>query len=349
MSKVEIIPYRGFGTPDRLIILGRVLHNPNIAPDSALSSVLDNVVAAFKRIETDTVPFVNVRAEFQGRVWEGKADDEGYFSLHLQLDAPFAVGQGWQEVSLRCASGAAANAAGAAGDSTGATAGDVVATAKVLTPPTDADFVVISDIDDTILVSHATEPWKMAMEIVLENAHQRQTFPGVPALYRALRAGPSSQRCNPIFYVSSSPWNLYDMLDEFLDLHQIPVGPLLLRDFDFSTFLDLNLRAYKLGVIEQLLSLYPQLRFILCGDSGQLDPETYTQLVVEYSQRILAVYIRDVTGEKRRAEVAALAQRTQAAGVDLLLSSHSADFARHAAAHGWISAEGLDTVEKESA
>jgi phosphatidate phosphatase APP1 len=67
----------------------------------------------------------------------------------------------------------------------------------------------------------------MLWRLFVEDAQSRVAFPGVAALYRALHAGVSGQEANPILYVSRAPWGLYDILDEFFDLHGIPVGPVL--------------------------------------------------------------------------------------------------------------------------
>ena len=85
----------------------------------------------------------------------------------------------------------------------------------MLTPPPSARFGVISDIDDTVLVSHVTSPFKMALVSLFGNAHTRSPFPGVAEFYQALQGGVGGAEQNPIFYVSSSPWNFYDLLHFF--------------------------------------------------------------------------------------------------------------------------------------
>ena len=105
----------------------------------------------------------------------------------------------------------------------------------MLTPPPDAAFGVISDIDDTVLVSHATSTLKAVLTAILNNAQTRSPFPGVPAFYRALQAGPGGDGYNPVFYVSSSPWNFYDLLTEFMAIHAMPAGPLFLRDYGLQS------------------------------------------------------------------------------------------------------------------
>ena len=71
----------------------------------------------------------------------------------------------------------------------------------------------------------------MAKLTLLHNAHTRLPFEGVAGFYQALQRGRDGEAYNPVFYVSNSPWNLYDLLEDFLDVHGIPRGPLLLRDW----------------------------------------------------------------------------------------------------------------------
>ncbi len=143
-------------------------------------------------------------------------------------------------------------------------------------PGPGARFGVISDVDDTVLVTGATDAVGMARTVFTGNALSRMTFDGVAELYRALRG----EQGNPIFYVSSSPWNLYDLLDDFLALNGLPAGPILLRDWGLSSIelLPTDHHHHKLGTIHAILSTYPDLPFLLLGDSGQQDPEIYAQI-----------------------------------------------------------------------
>src|SRR5690606_30277301 len=102
---------------------------------------------------------------------------------------------------------------------------------QILVPPSDSRFGIISDMDDTVIRSHVTEFWKVARLTMLHNARTRKPFEGVAAFYRALQAGGDGTRHNPIFYVSSSAWNLYDLFRVFLEHNQLPSGPILLRDY----------------------------------------------------------------------------------------------------------------------
>jgi phosphatidate phosphatase APP1 len=221
------------------------------------------------------------------------------------------------------------------------------ATASILVPATTATFGVVSDMDDTVLQSEVTSFLRAARMVLLENALTRLPFPGVAAFYRALERGATRAEANPIFYVSSSPWNLYDVIDGFLEAQRIPTGPLLLRDWDFGRLTERH-RVHKSAVIAEIFDTYPALPFLLVGDSGQEDPEIYTDLVRRHPGRVKAVYIRNVSPNADRTErIQALAREVRDAGSTLVLADDTLAAAKHAALHGWIASDALDEIGGE--
>lgn len=336
---VRIEPYRGFGTAERLYLTGRVLRGGALPPADERDSALLNLAGMIQRFESDEVPGERVVARYAGGEWEAVTDEEGYFELRVAPPAPPEGGHLWQEVVLELP------------DREGPEGGPVRARGLALVPSPESRFGVISDLDDTVIRTGATTPLRMARTVFLGNARTRTPFPGVSAFYRALQHGAGAVDFNPVFYVSSSPWNLYDLLTEFLTLQKIPLGPLMLRDWGVSReeFLPTGHGKHKLGAIRRILDTFPGLPFILLGDSGQEDPEIYHRVVHDYPERILAVYIRDVSGTPERAEaIRALAEEVVRAGSTLLLSDDTVAAAEHAAAQGWIPAAALPEIREES-
>ncbi len=327
VAQVEIVPYRGYGTRDELSLRGRVLVQRQEHADDD-ESTWENVLDMYRRFASEELPGVRVHARLGEQVQETLTDEEGYFDTRFEPDgAAFAPGWHAVEFTLLEPIDETVNAHG-----------------EALVPPDDASFAVISDIDDTVLQTHATSLLRMARTTLLNRAEDRLPFPGVAAFYQALQAGPSGGEANPIFYLSSSPWNLYDLLVEFMALNDIPKGPLILQDygFDDGKRLKLSHAEHKLVHIRELLDLYPALPFVLIGDSGEHDPELYAQIIEEYPGRIRAVYIRDVSDEPRDGAVQALAQQAAVRGVDLVLTPDSAVAAAHAAKIGLIDPDAFD-------
>ena len=326
---IRVVAYLGYGNEQVLYLRGRALTGDNMATATADDSPLANLWAAFQRLESDEVAGVPIAAHFAGDGWSAVTDSEGYYELTITPATPIDTAQIWHVVRLTWAH-----------DDAPAPNADEKpwVAAPVLTPPPSARFGVISDIDDTVLVSHAASPFKMALTALLNNAHTRSPFPGVAGFYQALQAGKGGAEQNPIFYVSSSPWNFYDLLVEFMRVNEIPVGPLLLRDYGRQNLRGIGNRTHKRAIIDQLLATYPALPFLLLGDSGQEDPEIYTSVAMDHPGRICAIYISDVTPDdvQRQAAVAALGAQTDAINVPLLLSSDTTDALKLARALGLL-------------
>jgi phosphatidate phosphatase APP1 len=201
---------------------------------------------------------------------------------------------------------------------------------------------VISDIDDTVVQTGSDHLLRIAGNTLLGNARTRLPFNGASAFYRALYRGvlTAGGEGNPLFFVSGSPWNLYDLFLDFFNLHEIPGGPLIfLRDWGLAEndFFPSHTRQYKLGWCRLIMDLYRDLPFILVGDSGQMDPEIYQELVDLYPGRIRAIYIRSVS--RRRGRVAAiqmLAEKTARDGSQLVLAENTQSLVAHARSQGWI-------------
>lgn len=331
------IGYRGYGTTDRALLLGRVLEHTRIAAADAKQGRWRNLLATVQRIDAAPLPFATVRAVLGRTETAVTADDEGFVRRWLTLAGPLGSGA-WHDVDLQLV----------AADDTPVSSVPPTP-ARILVPSTDAALGVISDMDDTVLQSEITSFIRAAQLMLLENARTRLPFPGVAAFYRALERGHGlhGDARNPIFYVSSSPWNLHDVITDFLEAQEIPTGPMLLRDWDIGRDM-LRTREYKLVQIREILTTYPRLPFILVGDNGQEDPEIYGAIVREFPGRILAIYIRNVSQHPERSEaIRVLAAEVTEAGSTLLLADDTLTAARHAAAHGWIAEEALGEIGSE--
>jgi len=161
----------------------------------------------------------------------------------------------------------------------------------------DATYAVVTDIDDTILQTHVTSLFKLRAlyHTLVDNAFTRLSFKGAPTLYEELANGVSNvHECNPTFYLSRSPWNLYDMLEQFLDDKGFPKGPIFLRDVGLPYAETPSEFGHKEGSILRLIADFPTLKFILIGDSGEKDADIYHSVAKRHPDRVGAVIIRNV-------------------------------------------------------
>lgn len=333
-----IAGYRSYGSAQRVLVRGRAMENEGVTSATDHDSVWRNLVNSYRRIEADPLPNAVIRATVGGTTREITADDEGFFADWVELPAPLvARDDGWVAIDLELVAPSRQ-------------AGKIKGSTTALLAPPSARFITISDMDDTVLQSHVTSLVQAFRTVLLGNARTRLPFPGVAAFYRALHAGASGTEQNPIFYVSSSPWNLYDLLIDFLDHQGIPAGPLTLRDWDINRAAlgSGRLHRFKDAAIREIMGVYPELPVILVGDSSQQDPEIYRDVVREFPERVLAIYIRDVkrTAE-RRAAIASLVAEVEAQKSVLVLADDTMAAARHAAGKGFISAAALSEIGGE--
>ncbi len=335
---IQIVPYRSYGTTNRLFIKGRVLQDKLLKASTSRDSILTNLVNMYKRFESDEVPHAVIRIKHLHEEHFITTDEEGYFELNISPDDIINLDDIWHSAELELHRAPFP------------VEGKSKASAEILIPPFDSEFGIISDIDDTIVQTSATNVLAMASTVFLRNAHTRLPFPGVSAFYRALQLGRNGKRNNPFFYVSSSPWNMYDLLTEYMDLNDIPKGPLLLRDFGFNGLKfsgSGNHQDHKLKQITNILTTYPLLKFVLIGDSGQDDPVIYKEVVKRFPDRVLAIYIRDVQHQRKEKAAAQIADEISNAGVDMLVVDTAKEAADHAAKLGLILVEELPDIKQD--
>ena len=332
---IQIVPYRTYGTARKIYIRGRVLEDKGIAKANEGDSMFTNIVNMYKRFESDEVADARVKIRLSDEEHEVVTNKEGHFVFDLNPLTEVHSEELYHTVPLKLT--APAKALG------------VTAMAEIMIPPADAEYGIISDIDDTVIKTGAHGLLAMGKTVLLSNARTRLPYAGVSEFYKAMQLGRNGKRNNPFFYVSSSPWNLYDLLTDYLDHNEIPAGPLLLRDFGLQSesFMSGDYLSHKFKEISQILDTYPQLNFVLVGDSGEQDPPIYLEVVKRYPGRIISIYIRDVTIPAKHKIAQDVADELKNYGVEMILTEHTVDAAKHAAATGLIFTEAVKEVEQD--
>lgn len=325
-TAIHVMPYRSYGTSFRLYIKGRVLDNTPIQYLDK-QSFFRTLANAFKQFDTHEMPDVVVKLTINGSHFTVKTDAKGYFLFDVEVAADMrklSDAEGWMYFDLGIANEQQATVT-------------EVFQGEFLIPEAEADFGVITDIDDTLLNTGVTSflKWKVIRNSLFVNAHRRIPLEGAPELYRKLHLGIDNKEKNPIFYLSNSPWNMYQYLQLFLDHNNFPKGPILLRSFN-SIFQKVagDEKPHKQKEILNILEAYPDLKFILIGDSGEHDASIYTDIAVQYPNRILCIYLRSVTHPGRMRAVKSIVDNFRVTPV--LLVETSADAWEHAKKSGFI-------------
>ncbi|WP_148665374.1 phosphatase domain-containing protein [Sulfurifustis variabilis] len=269
----EIVVYPGYGG-SRVVIEGRVIEARGGSTEAAGDSWITNLWRTARRLVSDEQEDVAVNVRFEGRTFRAATDEEGYF--RVEADLPAGSPAGWRSVEAATGNG------------------DARAKGKVLVVPADNRLGIISDIDDTILISEVTDKSRLLRNLLLVNYVQRQAVPGTAAFYARLAGRNPKPEAAPVFYLSASPRQLQGGIQTFLDRNGFPPGVLITKKVTNDETSDplLDQVRYKTGRIEQLLAALPQVRFVLVGDDGEKDPEIYDEIRRRYPDRIEAIWIR---------------------------------------------------------
>jgi phosphatidate phosphatase APP1 len=309
----RIDAYIGHGGAGGVVVRGRVLDNPSMTEGVDGEGVGAAIRRRIQDFLTTELPGVPLRVTVAGTSVETVTDAEGYFLVRLPT-APQALVSPWTQGTVELAG------------SYRGTSGPRATVVHVRVPSADARVGILSDVDDTILETGVQRVVHMVRQTFTGSALTRTPFPGAVELYQDLAAD-----LNPVFYVSSSPWNLHSFLVAFLRHREFPLGPVLLRDLLGSW----EGREDKADRIREVLDLHPHLPFVLLGDSGERDPEIYADIVRAYPGRILAVYIREVRldpGDGRVEKVSG----AWASEVPFVLAADTDAVRRHAAGLGLV-------------
>ncbi|MCP9198536.1 DUF2183 domain-containing protein [Gramella sp. GC03-9] len=330
LEQIYITPYRSYGTYSHLYVKGRVLDNEplKIVKDQSLYRTLKNT---WKQFDSFEIPDVEVELRIPEQLQlRAKTNAEGYFLFDKNIEENLAKDtdeEGWVPYEIYYRSPVEKGTNLLANPFRG----------EFLIPEVEAEFGVISDIDDTILQTGVTSflKWRLLKNSLMTNAYKRIPLKDAPDLYQKLHKGKSGKNKNPMFYLSNSPWNLYEYLKLFLDYNKFPKGPILLRDF--RTPFDGTLKPekpHKQKEITNILKTYPDLNFILIGDSGEHDASIYTEIAAQYSDRIKAIYLRSVKHRRQMKRVRSLIDNFDT--VPVLLANDSNEAEQHARENGFI-------------
>lgn len=304
---VRVQPFFGFRNAERLHLNARAIRSRE--PVFEQRSFWRDFATMVGQYLSREVADLSVELELalgDGRVLSQQASSgpEGYvrFDLALPDDTPQPKRTRWEKAVVRWRS-----EDGSHGD----------APAWILAPGTETRNGVISDIDDTILETGITGNLRMIARnwkrVMAQMPSERLVVPGASAFYAAIGGNPAGSRepasaidalvpearVRPVFYVSSSPWNLFSYLVTFKRERGLPLGPVMLRDWGFNrrTLGKEGHGSHKREAVERIITTYPHLRFALIGDDTQKDLVAFGSIAAKFPGRIAAVFIRAVSGE----------------------------------------------------
>ena len=321
-QKLYVKVYHGYGHTGSLVVSGHVFKKMPYTPVTGNKGLMPNFIRLLQLFFVKPLADAKVRLRFYDQVIHSQSRDDGFFRIEWQSERALAAG--WHEVAIDYT------------DHTGA----VLAAGKGrIFIPHITQYAFISDIDDTVLKSYSATVLRRLYELLVRPPAGRRIFVEAAAHYRLLsHTHTTPDMLNPMFYVSSSEWNLYDYLRQIFEHNGLPDGVFVLNRLKRWYQLLVTGRTGhegKLEHISRILKTFPRQRFVLIGDSSQKDPDIYKTIVESHPGQVHAVYIRDVSTTKSRYTQNIL-KELETLGIYTCLFRHSADAVLHGKATGLI-------------
>ena len=307
--------YRGYANDEELIVMGHVF-KPTKTKDYAFEKKkFEHASSIIRLFRLKTHANADVYLEHNNTTIHTKTLIDGYFKFCIPVDQN--VGHGWIDYEVRILHGNT----------------KIVAKESFIRPKKE-NLGIISDIDDTFLVSYTENPLKKLYHLLFRNVNSRKVFEDVVPHYKALSNSgrTNSEEQNAFFYVSSSEWNLYRFIVKFTEIHKLPKAVLLLKDIKSSLtdFLGTGRGSHnhKFEKIKHILEFYPNLKYVLLGDDSQHDPFLYEAICKIFPVTVKAVYIRK-TGTQEKEKVSIALKNLESLGVSTCYFTHSSEAITH--------------------
>lgn len=321
-NSVSIKIYHGYGHTHNLVVYGHAFKFRARNTQNYSNNLFVNIIYLLKMFILKPYPQAEIRLTFRDQVIHGKTEYDGFFKFEWEASA--TVEAGWHPVKAEIL----------------ADDGTVLAENNgSIYVPHITQYAFISDIDDTVMVSHSATIARRLRELFIKNPHTRKTFPDTSRHYNLLAlSGTDAAHPNPFYYVSSSEWNLYDYLVETFRFNKLPEGTFLLNQLKrWKDLIKTGKTGHegKLLRVMRIIDAFPNQKFVFFGDNSQQDPKIYATIAVKYPKNITAVYIRNIRPEKEQ-ETRRILEEIAAQDIDTCLFSTSQQAIDHSVKSGLV-------------
>ncbi|MDQ4489165.1 DUF2183 domain-containing protein [Sinomonas sp. ASV486] len=263
----QVVAYRGYGSTRRVRVLGRVLYS---RPGLHGNSDAFNNFRGWVSFTSVPIQHAEVTVEIEGARAVVRADGGGVVDVLVDVE----LEPGWHEVRMSAE-------------------GAEPSVAQVMIVEPGARFGIVSDIDDTVMVTALPRPFLALWNTFVLSERARTPTPGMAVLLDRLAAEHPEA---PVVYLSTGPWNSAPTLQRFLGRNLYPAGPLLLTDWGMTPDRWFRSgREHKRENLERLAAEFPDIRWLLVGDNGQHDESIYAEFAAEHPASVGAVAIRQLS------------------------------------------------------
>lgn len=273
-AKDNIDIYDAYGNADKVYIEGRMLLEEKSTTPTPQDSLWTNLLRKIRTLINDEIKETKITATIKGVTYQTSSDDEGYF--HFDIDTKSPLPQGYHDISLQIENNP---------------------TPQELKLPImiEKALGIISDFDDTLIISDVTNKLKLSYNIFTKNHTQRTPVKGMKERFEKLLSQNPTDYPTPLFILTGSPLQLFNSIENFLRYHAFPQAQIIAKKIHGNNTDPLfDQLSYKTTQIEQLFTLFPHMQWILFGDSGEKDAQVYKAIAQKYPHKVHAYYIRDV-------------------------------------------------------
>lgn len=296
-NSVSVKIYHGYGHTHNLVVYGHAFKFRAKSVQNYSNNLFVNIIYLLKMFILKPYPKAQIRLSFYDQIIYGTTEYDGFFKFEWEADN--AVSAGWHPVKAEVLEKDGSVAASSAGS---------------IYVPHITQYAFISDIDDTVMVSHSATIARRLRELFIKNPHTRKTFPDAARHYNMLSlAHTDAVNPNSFFYVSSSEWNLYDYLVETFRFNKLPEGAFLLNQLKrWKDLIKTGKTGHegKLMRVMRIIDAFPNQKFVFFGDNSQQDPDIYAAIATKYPKNIEAIYIRNIRPEKEQLTLETLEKLT---------------------------------------
>ncbi|GAB3164976.1 App1 family protein [Telluribacter humicola] len=340
MKKCELKLYRGYANPNEMVVFGHAFRRYPSAKDLYDRKGFKYINSILQLFTIKTIANARVILKFGDIKVETRTLKDGFFEFNLPLQQPLDCGWHNYEVCFEDEVDGEKHSFSRKGE---------------LLVPYEGAYSIISDIDDTFLISYSGHLLKKLYVMLTKNVESRMPFEDVVKHYRLLSfAGreKSDTEGNTFFFVSSSEWNLYEFIVRFTHYNGLPKAVLKLKSVKDSLgdFLMTGRGSHdhKERKIRNIIKFYPHLKFILLGDDSQRDPHIYEVICKTFPMSIRAVYIRQTESSPKQV-ITQHMETISGLGVDTCYFRHSSEAILHSVKVGIITQDQVMDFERKEA
>ncbi len=254
-------------TANRTLFSGVLLNNSPITYDTKFG-VLSNLIKVIKSFFVSAFANKEISITSNGSTINTNTDKHGGFKLIVgfQHNGEIKINIAGLDKPLR-----------------------ILQTYPITFQETNSSFDVISDIDDTIIVSYTSDFFKRVGALTLTPPRKRKVIDFPRKMFDEF-----NKQDARIFYISKSESNLFGVLTSFITHNNLPKGKLFLTPFSnfYQLLFEKKDKDFKIESIRFLIENSENKKYVLFGDDSQQDIDIYSKIAGEYPRQIIKIYIR---------------------------------------------------------